>query len=86
MNWWPWNDSIYVNYTVDFDACMDGCAQWNLNNNTEVCVGVSFIDSFGPGGDAGGRECIYKWRMLEPGSPDVLSNSAQLQFNTVCHI
>jgi len=64
---------------------MNGCAEWN-SNHTEVCVGVSFTDSFGPGGEAGGRQCVYKWNMFEPGSLDDLSDSAQLQFPTVCHM
>ena len=81
MNWW--SDSLYLDHTVNFDACMNGCAEWNLNNNVS-CIGVSYIGGiFGPAGEAGGSQCFYKWRMLGPASLDVLSDSAQLRFDTV---
>ena len=81
VNWWP--DSLFLNYTTDFDTCLNGCAEWNMNN-TESCVGVSFIEGiFGPRGEAGGSQCFYKWRILWSGSLDTLSDSAQVQVNNV---
>jgi hypothetical protein len=76
---------LYLNHTLDFQGCMNGCAMWNTNS-TVPCVGVSYIGGiFGPKGDAGGSQCFYKWRMIGLGSGDVLSDSARLQvsFNSI---
>jgi hypothetical protein len=72
-------DTLFLNYTVDFDGCIDACAIWNLNM-TVFCVGVTwFQGTFGPGGEVSGSQCYYKWVMQNPGALDPSAISARLQ-------
>jgi hypothetical protein len=74
-------NDIFLNYTLDYRSCIDGCAVWNTNS-TEVCVGIGYAPgNYGPSGVQGGSQCFYKWQMPGLGTYTPGIDSARLQID-----
>jgi hypothetical protein len=72
-------DTLFLNYTIDLESCVNACSVWNMNS-TVFCVGVTWYQgTFGPGGERGGSQCYYKWVMQNPGVLEPGAISARLQ-------
>ena len=77
--YWGHEDTLKIEFTPTFTACIDQCASWN-NANVDQCVGVDWsFGYYGPGGVAEGSLCRYLWTMADAGLPQDGEDVARLQ-------
>jgi len=73
-----WGFDLYLNYTLDFLGCIDGCAIWNESPENWQCVGVDFAPgNYGPDGKH--SQCYYKWQTGQDYTSFYLVDGAKLE-------